>query len=181
MIDKFDKWDRKRVVDLIQETFGVTLSAVGSRDIWLRDESGAEWWILGGKDDFHGIPEEVMERESGEEITGKLVFTQKLVDSLDVYVGSLQPLIDAKHSLSRRSRDNAYLFEMDIRRDGARVVQAPSVVLKKIGTIRHTDSDRESARESAQSVKKATKMFESLSSNEQAELLKELSSKGKDG
>ena len=30
-----------------------------------------------------------MERESGEEITGKLVFTQKLVDSLNVYVGSL--------------------------------------------------------------------------------------------
>ena len=174
MIVKFDKWDRKRVVDLIQETFGVTLSAVGSRDIWLRDESGAEWWILGGKDDFHGIPEEMMERESGEEITGKLVFTQKLVDSLNVYVGSLQPLIEAKHSLFRRSRDNAYLFEMDVRRDGVRIVQTPSVVLKKIGTILHTDSDRESA----QNVKKATKMFESLSSKRASRASEEIKQQG---
>lgn len=168
MIAKFDKWDRKRVVALIQETYSVKLSAEGRRDTWFRDEFGAEWWILGGKDDFHGIPEQMMEREGGEEITGKLVFTQKLVDSLNVYVGSLQPLIDAKHSLYRRSKDDAYLFEIVTERSGARIVQAPSVVLKKIGTIPHTDSDRASIK----NVDAVAKRLKALSPDERAELLK---------
>ena len=176
MVAKFDKWDRKSVVGLIQETFGVTLSAEGSRDIWFRDESGAEWWILGGKDDFHGIPEEMMERERGREPTGQFVFAQKLVDSLNVYVGSLLPLIDAKHSLSCRNKDNTYLFNIDVRKDSMRIVEVPHIVLKKIGTIPHTNSDRESIKE----VEAARKTFESLSPKEQAELIKKWKNERRD-
>ena len=170
MMDKFDKWDRKRVVGLIQEKFDVTLSAVESRDIWFRDESGAEWWILGGKGDFHGISEEMMARERGGEFTGRLVFARKLIGSLNVYIGPLLPLIDAKHSLSRRKEDNAYLFNVVARKDSLRIVEAPSVVLKKIDTIQHSDSDRESAR----NVERAAKMFASLSQDQRDELLKKL-------
>ena len=144
MVDKFDKWDRKPVVDLIQETFGVTLSAVGGRDIWFNDESGAEWWILGGKDFWHAIPRQMMDCKSVGEPTGQFVFALKLADSLNVYVGPLQPLITEKHSL--RPTDDAYRFNVDVRRDSMRIVEAPSVVLKKIGTIAHTNSDRESIR-----------------------------------
>ena len=170
MIDKFDKWDRKRVIGLIQETSGITLSAVGSRDIWFRDESGSEWWILGGKDDFHGIPREMMERESGGEPTGQLVFAQKLADSLNVYLGSVQPLVAAKHKLSRRKKDNAYLFNVVVRNDSMRIVEEPSVVLKKIGTIPHTDSDRESVKK----FEDVMKQFGSMTPDEQTKFMEEL-------
>ena len=175
MVDKFDKWDRKSIVALIQETFGVTLSAVGRRDIWLRDESGAEWWILGGKGYWHAIPREMMDSERVGEPTGQFVIARKLTDSLDVYVGSLQPLIAEKHSL--RTRKTAYQFNVDAKRDSMRVVEAPSVVLKKIGTIPHTDSDRESAKNAA----KVANLLKSLSPDERDKLLKKWSRKGRDG
>ena len=177
-IDKFDKWDRKRVVGLIQKTFCITLSAVGSRDIWFRDESSAEWWIIGGKGDFHGIPEEMMDRDRGRESSGRLVFAQKLADGLNVYVGSVQPLVTAKHKLSRRKRDNAYLFNVVVRNDRMRIVEEPSIVLKKIDTISHTNRDRESVK----NVEKTVKLFESLPPDQRAEFLEKLRrSKGKGG
>ena len=60
---KFDNLARLRVIDAVHEHFDVTLKRVGRRYKWLRDESGRNWWVLGGKDDWHGIPEDMMEHE----------------------------------------------------------------------------------------------------------------------
>ena len=51
--EKFDNLDRKVVIDGVQERYGVTLAKVGGRDKWRQDESGRNWCVLGGKDDWH--------------------------------------------------------------------------------------------------------------------------------
>ena len=144
MVEKFDKWDRKTVIRFLQETFCVTLSAVGYRDKWLRDNSGADWWIVGGKDDWHAFPEEMIDDGKSGDRDGYLVFSRKYTDSLDVYRGALQPLIDAKHNLSRNAHGD-YQFMVDVKKDRVTIDKAPGVLLKKIGTIPHTDGGRVAA------------------------------------
>ena len=60
---KFDEVDRDCVIDALQKRYGVQLDRVPPYRKWLRDESGKNWWVLGGVDDWHGIPKEMMEGE----------------------------------------------------------------------------------------------------------------------
>lgn len=170
MIAKFDKWDRRSVIRLIQETFGVTLDKVGRGDTWWRDKSGTEWCIIGGIGNFHGIPERIIECEREASVDDRLVIAEKLVDSLNVYVGSLQSLIDARHDLPRRHRDNAYLFNVVAKKSSMGVVEAPSVVLRKIGAAAHTASNRDSIRKAGE----FERLVGSMSPDELAEALEEL-------
>ena len=75
--EKFDNLDRTRVISEIQRYFGVKLQRVGRRFKWLRDESGRNWWVLGGIDTWHGIPEEMMEDERRTQVEGVLVIAYK--------------------------------------------------------------------------------------------------------
>lgn len=135
MVDKFGKWDRKRVIHLIQDTYQVTLKVIGSREIWYRDESGTEWWVIGGIGEWYGIPSEMMEYERVGTFAGNLVFAQKLSDSLNVFVGSLQTLVEARNSLSR-TQENSYHFNVRVKVDCARIVEARGVFSGKSAHFR---------------------------------------------
>ena len=167
---KFDSRDRTAVIRLIQGTFRVKLKKVNGAHIWLRDESGKRWCVIGGIGDFHGIPKRIMECEREESADGQLVIAKKLVDRVDVYVGSLQSLIDAKHRLSRRKRDGAYLFNVNVKPGSIRIAEVPSVVLARICTLPHTDSDRDRIKRDEEFAK----LMGSMSPDEIAEALAEL-------
>ena len=83
--ERFDDLDRRPVIDAIQEHYGVKLQKVGSRPKWLRDASGRNWWILGGLETWHGIPEEMMEHEKCSEVEGMLVIAYKKLTKIEVF------------------------------------------------------------------------------------------------
>lgn len=109
--ERFDDLDRCRVIDVIQECCGVKLQKVGSRPKWLRDASGGNWWVLGGLGTWHGIPEEMMEHEKCSEAEGQLVIAHKKLTKVEVFKGSLGPLVNARDELPR----NTQQFHFDVK------------------------------------------------------------------
>ena len=144
-VEKFSNKDRKIVIDAIQDKLRVELRKFGRRDKWRRDALGRNWWILGG-DDWHGIPEEMIEDEEQRESEGTLVIAQKHLRKIDVYVGPLRPLIRAREKLyiaSQTSGEKHYQFTVRVRGGQIFCVQAPDIVLEKTDTIIYADDDRE--------------------------------------
>ena len=169
MPEKFDNTDRAAVIRLIEQAFDVKLKKADRLQKWLRDETGRHWCVIGGIGDFHGIPKQIMECEREGAADDQLVLAKKLVDRLDVYAGSLRPLIDARNCLHRRERDCAYLFNINVKSGHIRVNKAPNVVLKKIFSLPHTHSDRDSIKR----VEDFTKLVGSMSRDELLEVLEE--------
>ena len=117
-VGKFDNLDRDRVILAVQEHYDLYLKKVGSRHKWLRDESGRNWWVLGGKDDYHGIPEDMMEGERQARIEGMLVIAQRKVGSIDAFSGALGPLVSTRDKLYRAARSTGdYQFEATVKGD----------------------------------------------------------------
>ena len=167
---KFDNLDRKRVIDAVQEHYGVKLDKVGQRPKWLRDESGRTWWILGGVADWHGIPKEMMEHEKEAQREGMLVIAEKKRTSMEVFVGPLNQLVSSRDKLFQTEKTGVYQFTVKIKGDLMQCAQAPSVVLERITRILHSDEDRERERR----VKEASRMIAGLSREELDALLDKL-------
>ena len=167
---KFDNLDRKRVIDTIQEHFGVKLDQVAQRPKWLRDESGRTWWVLGGVGDWHDIPKEMMEYEIDAQMEGMLAITEKKRATLEVFVGPLHQLVSSRDDLSQNKKTGARHFTVKVMRDHIQCDQVPAVVLKRIASIAHTDEDRERVR----IQNEANKMITGLSAEELGGLLEKL-------
>lgn len=173
MAEKFDNWDRKRVIDEVQEYYDVKLEKVGGRDKWRRDESGKNWWILGGKDDWHGIPKEMMEDEEARcDGDGMLIIAQRKHTCLDVFSGLLHRLVNERDKLSRVRSTGDYQFVVRVSGDRLLCDRAPNVVLEKFATIPYTEEDKEQDKNRHEVVK----ALEKLSPEQIREVLAQLNS-----
>ena len=144
-IERFGNLERERVIKAIQAHYGVTLHQVGQRPKWRRDETGRNWWVLGGREDWHGIPAEMMDDEIAASTEGMLVIAQKKVDSIDAFAGTLGPLVDARgefYRVGNTAGNDQYQFTVEIRRGRMQCVQAPTV-LKRFATFAYSALDRE--------------------------------------
>ena len=99
--NKFDNLDRNRVIHAVEEYHGVKLEKVGRRRKWLQDESGRNWWILGGYGDYHGVPEEMMEAELKSPTTGILIIAERKLTDIDIFSGSVEKLCKNRNKLYR--------------------------------------------------------------------------------
>ncbi len=164
---KFDKLDRERVIEAIQRHYGVSLERVGKRNKWLRDAKGRNWWVLGGSDGWHGLPEEMMRDAQQNQNEGMLVIAWKEGTRIDVFVGPLGPLVDARGRLSRSETTKDYQFTVETHGEWLRCRKVPNLALKKIDTFTYSADDREQDR----NRNEARKLLEGLSSDELAEVL----------
>ena len=145
-IGKFGNLERDRVIEAIQAHYGVILHKVGRRPKWRRDETGKNWWVLGGRDEWHGIPAEMMDDEIDASTEGMLVIAQKKVESIEVFAGALAPLVMARGELYRAGKtsgNDQYQFTLQIRGDRMKCVQAPTMVLKRFVVFPYTAQDME--------------------------------------
>lgn len=169
--ERFDNLDRKVVIDHVQERYGVSLEKVGGRDKWRRDESGRNWFVLGGKDDWHGIPEEMMEDERQAQIEGMLVVAQKKRTCIELFSGPLRPIVDERSRLYRATRSTGdYQFTVRSYGDGLRCAQIPNFVLKRFGSIPWSAGYRERDKRR----KEFHKLITTMSLEDRATLMDEL-------
>ena len=170
--EKFDNLDRKVVIDCVQERYGVSLGKVGGRDKWRRDESGRNWCVLGGKDDWHGIPEEMMEDERQARIEGMLVVAQKKRTCIELFSGPLRLIVDERDKLYRAARSTGdYQFTINPYGDHLRCAQIPNCVLKRFDSIPWSAGDREREK----GMKEFHKLVTTMSLEDRAALMDELS------
>lgn len=176
-IGKFGNLERDCVVEAIEAHYGVTLHQVGQRPKWRRDEAGKNWWVLGGREGWHGIPAEMMDDETNASTEGMLVIAEKKVESVEAFAGSLRPLVDARGALYRVAQSagkDQYQFTVEVRRGRMRCVQAPSMVLRRFAAFPYTASDRERD----ESWKALMKSVATMSDEERAKLFEQLMSMG---
>ena len=141
---KFDDLARNRVIDAIREHEGVKLQRVGLRTKWLRDASGRNWWVLGGRETWHGIPEEMMEDEKRSPVEGLLVIACQKRASMDVFKGPLGPLVSASDGLPRATQPpRDYNFNVEVSGTRMWVKEAKDIVLARFVTIPWSADDRE--------------------------------------
>ena len=144
MVQKFDDLARDRVIKNIQEHEGVNLQKVGRRSKWLRDASGRSWWVLGGRETWHGIPEEMMVHEKCSQIEGMLVVAYQKLTSIDVFKGPLGPLASASNELPRATQSpRDYNFNVKVSGTRMWCIEVPNVVLARFATIPFSAEDRE--------------------------------------
>ena len=172
-IGKFGNLERERVIEAIQTHFGVTLRKVEQRPKWRRDETGRNWWVLGGREDWHGVAAEMMDDEIATSNEGMLVIAQKKVESIEAFAGALGPLVEARDVLYRAGKsagNEQYQFTVEVRRERMQCVQAPTMVLKRFATFSYTAHDRERDRNLHAFMTDVAKM----SDEERAKLFDEL-------
>ena len=170
-VGKFDNLDRGRVIRAVQEYYDLCLKKVGNRHKWLRDEAGRNWWVLGGKDDYHGIPEDMMEGERQARIEGMLVIAQRKVESIDTFAGALGPLVSRRDELYRAARTTGdYQFEVTEKGDRLALSgRRRNVVLelKRFATIPYSAEDKKRDRK----VAEVGKILATLSPEERKDLI----------
>lgn len=165
---KFANLDRAHVISALEEHYGIKLKKVSPRHKWLRDESDRNWWVLGGRDDWHGIPEEMMEDERQAHLEGRLVIAEKRLGSLVVFEGPLSRLVSARGKLYRATQTTGdYQFTVEVKGDAMRCVQASDVALRRITSIPFSDEQKARTRQ----INKLKKEMSAMSPEERAVLL----------
>ena len=118
---KFDNLDRNRVIQAVEEYYGVKLERVGRRPKWLRDESGGNWWILGGSGVYHGVPEEMMEAELQASTAGMLIIAVRKLPDIEIFSGSVEQLCKNRNKLYRAGKTTGD-YQFNIHTSGSRLM-----------------------------------------------------------
>ncbi|OGT81746.1 MAG: hypothetical protein A3H91_08430 [Gammaproteobacteria bacterium RIFCSPLOWO2_02_FULL_61_13] len=139
---KFDEIDRRKVIAELEKEFKVHLQSIGNRRIYLTDDNARRYCVLGGYEDWHGIPRDIMEREENDPSDTILVIAKRRRTSIDIFCGPFSPLIRNKKKLTRT---NTGQFEFNLQSRGAAlfVKEVPDLVLSKLGMTEYSQAGRE--------------------------------------
>jgi len=142
---KFDETDRDKVISEIERHFKVSLSRVGRRRKYLSDKNGRSFWVVGGYENWHGIPPDMLREEQRRATNGVLVVAKRYDSKIDIFAGDLQKLIDNENKLSH-TKNGDFQFNIDIRLNRIIIKEIPDLVLLKIGTPSYERIERKEDR-----------------------------------
>ncbi|MEY2158657.1 MULTISPECIES: hypothetical protein [unclassified Rhodanobacter] len=166
---KFDETDRRAVVDVLSKQLGTTLAPVGSRRKWFKDEAQRSYWIIGGYEDWHGIPAEMMDAEADSPTAGILVIALRQIHEIRIYAGLLAPLVEAREKLMRALKTSGDYQLTYTNHDYRYLVidQAPHVVLSGISGFSFGEEEKTSVAR----LREAEKLLMALPADELHDLL----------
>ena len=130
---KFNELDRVKVISKVEYHFAVKLSPVGRYNKLLRDQSGRSFWVFGGYGNWHGFQEKILREDALASGDGVLVIAKHRMSEIDIYTGSLQPLIDNFHKLHHTSNGDHH-FNVEPRGDWLHVKEVDICRLAKLRT-----------------------------------------------
>ena len=138
------------------------------RTIWQQDESGKDWWVLGGYEDWHGIPREMIEAELQAPTEGMLVIAERRRSTIEVFDGPVHQLCKAKDKLHLSSDTQNYTFNCKIHGDYMKVVEVvPEFILRKRFSISYGEDEKERDKQ----LHEVKKILMRMSKEEQEEFL----------
>lgn len=144
--NKFDSLDRNRVIREVEEYYNVKLEKAGRRSKWLQDESGRNWWILGGYGDYHGVPEDMMEAELRDPTAGMLIIAVRKLPDIELFSGPVEQLCENRHNLYRaRNTTGDYQFITSVSRNDLKITGEKDVEivrLKRIVSFSYSEEDK---------------------------------------
>ena len=140
---KFDEFDRRKIIETIEHYFCEKLSRFGRRKKYLRDQHGKSYWVLGGSGDWHGFQSDMIEVERERGKNGVLVIAKRFRNRIDIFAGQLQPLIDNVSSLSH-AENGDYQFNISILDNVLFFKELPSTLLKlrKISEVTYPEAQK---------------------------------------
>jgi hypothetical protein len=139
---KFDETDREKVISEIEKFFKVILTRSGRRRKSLSDQNKKSCWVLGGYDNWHGIPPDMMAEEKKRSTNGILVVAKRYTSRIDIFIGSLQKLVDNENFLSH-TQNGDFQFNIDIRGDHLFVKEVDGLTLIRLGGSTYSQEDKE--------------------------------------
>lgn len=142
------------------------MSRVGSRRKFLEDSNHRTFWVLGGYENWHGIPSDMLEEEEKRNSNGILVVAKRYSNKIDVFTGSLQALIKNKTKLSHTQKGD-YQFNIHIRGKHLFVKEITQLSLTKLGEAPYTDNEKYADKK----VEKVKSILNKLSPEERKEIL----------
>jgi hypothetical protein len=168
---KFDETDRRAVIDALTRCHDVRLTPVGRRRKWLRDNAGRSYWVLGGYEEWHGIPEEMMDAEVSSPSGGFIVIAMRQKSAMEIFIGPVAPLVSARASLRRASKTTGD-YQFTFKKRGAHLVieQAPNVNLTELTAFSFDESEKDSVAR----YREVEKLIDALSDEERKELFRKL-------
>ncbi len=119
---KAGRLERKIVIHTVEQCHGVHLKKVGSRQKWLQDEKGNNWWVLVGTGSWHGIPDDMIKAECQDQTEGKLVVGVCGHTGIKVFSISLKPIIEAKDKLYLVRLANGYQCQFNCEDKGTHML-----------------------------------------------------------
>lgn len=129
---KFDEDDRKCVIAVIESHHSTRLARIGKFRKFLADPTGKPYLILGGYDDWHGIPSKILEEAKARQAKGGLlVIARRLPTSIAIYTGDLMLLVENERALSH-TREGDFQFNVSVRARTMSVKEVPSLVLQML-------------------------------------------------
>jgi len=169
MHQKFDLYDRKKVISEIEKHFNITLTQIGNRKKWLQDQNGRSFWVLGGYENWHGIPPEMMEMENTK-ANGKLIIAEKEKDRINIFSGDLGPFIKNKKTLSRTEKGD-YHFHIYVKGGHLFIKEIPDCVLKKIVIVSYTKEDKKSDKKNHETFTRINNLVRDLPADKRNTIL----------
>ena len=169
---KFDELDRQRTIKELERQFGVKLSQCGSRRKSLTDESGNTFWVLGGYEEWHGIPKDMIEAERHSDRDGTMVIAKRTEQTIKIFTGPLQPLVCNAGRLPV-NQDGDFQFNLIWKRCQAVIDELSEVNLDLLAEVDYPLDEKEQDRKKNEFLKE----FMKLSPEQRSAILKSLKEK----
>ena len=173
MVEKFDEFDRKRVVNELEKKLKCHFSKIGNSRTLFSDNAGNRYYVLGGVDNWHGIPKELIDIRDNSFKETFLIIAKRWKTKIEIFMASIEPLIENKDKLSPTNKHYQFNIER-IEENHLRIKQLQRYCPKKIAEIPYDNKIKEKQKEDFQLIKELNKDFNKLSREEQVEVLKKL-------
>lgn len=134
MTPKYTSEDRKKVIEELEKVHKSKLFQVKPSRKLYKDEKDMYFLLFGGKDNWHGINKNLMEKISSYNKEGAFVVAKKYKTRIDVCVGSLKMLIENKEKLIITQKGDSQ-FHTFLTEDGMFVDEIKELHLNKVSEI----------------------------------------------
>jgi hypothetical protein len=131
--EKFTDKDRKLVLEELEKIQKVKLLQAKSKKFYV-DENGLPFLIFGGREDWHGITENIMNELNTYNKEGAFVVVKKYNTKMDINVGSLSVFVMNKDKLVK-TKNGSFQFHCILTEDGLYIEEIPDLYCNKVAEI----------------------------------------------
>jgi hypothetical protein len=138
---KFDEIDRQRAIRSVEQFYRTKLTKRGRRRKSLISSEGSQYWVLGGYEDWHGIPADMIEEVDESDEDGKLIVAKMTDTQILIYSCALLPIVHGLKEISSTQKGDRQ-FNLVKRGGKLCVKEMPTVVFELLTEVDYAQKDR---------------------------------------